>query len=51
MRVVESNRDALEPYLSGKGTIRFGMDERLPKALVKKVVKARIEENAARRRR
>jgi len=51
MRVIESNRDALEPYLSGKGTIRFGMDERLPKALVKKVVKARIEESAARRRR
>ncbi len=35
MQVIESHREELEPYLSGKGTIRFGMDERLPTALVK----------------
>jgi len=37
----------LEPYLSGKGTIRFALDERLPVTLVKKIVKIRIRENAA----
>ena len=51
MRVIESHREELEPYLSGKGTIRFGMDERLPIALVKTIVRARVAENAARSRR
>jgi uncharacterized protein YdhG (YjbR/CyaY superfamily) len=37
----------LEPYLSGKGTIRFDLDSRLPVALVKKIVKVRIKENEA----
>ena len=41
----------LTPYLSGKGTIRFSWDERLPVSLVKEVVKVRLQENAARRRR
>ena len=40
----------LTPYLSGKGTIRFEWDARLPGSLVKQVVKARARENAARRR-
>lgn len=51
MQVIESHREELEPYLSGKGTIRFGMDERLPTALVKTIVRARVAENAARSRR
>ncbi len=51
MQVIESHREELEPYLSGKGTIRFGMDERLPTALVKSIVRARVAENAARSRR
>lgn len=50
MKVIEAHRDELEPYLSGKGTIRFQPDQPLPVALVKKLVKARLEENAARRR-
>ncbi len=37
----------LEPYFSGKGTIRFDLDERLPVALVKKILKVRVEENEA----
>jgi uncharacterized protein YdhG (YjbR/CyaY superfamily) len=36
----------LDQYLSGKGTIRFEYGKRLPTALVKKVVKARVRENA-----
>jgi uncharacterized protein YdhG (YjbR/CyaY superfamily) len=37
----------LGPYFSGKGTIRFDLDRRLPVALVKKIVKVRIKENEA----
>ena len=43
--------DELKPYVTGKATIRFHADKPLPAALVKKLVKARIEENAARTRR
>jgi len=45
--VREALGDDLAPYLSGKGTIRFRHDEPLPTALVKKVVKVRLRENAA----
>ena len=51
MKVIETHREELKPYLTGKGTIRFHADKPLPAALVKKLVKARIEENAARGRR
>lgn len=43
--------DELKPYVTGKATIRFHPDKPLPVALVKRIVKARIEENATRRRR
>jgi uncharacterized protein YdhG (YjbR/CyaY superfamily) len=43
--------EELKPYFSGKGTLRFTTDKPLPAALVKKIAKARIEENAAERRR
>jgi uncharacterized protein YdhG (YjbR/CyaY superfamily) len=48
--VLEGFRDELKPYLSGASTLQFTPDEPLPPALVKKIVKARLEENAARRR-
>jgi uncharacterized protein YdhG (YjbR/CyaY superfamily) len=51
MKVIETYREELEPYHNGKGTIHFHADKPLPDELVKKLVKARIEENAARRRR
>ncbi len=50
-RVVAEHGAELEPYLSGKGTIRFTLDDPLPTALVEKVVETRIAENEAARRR
>jgi uncharacterized protein YdhG (YjbR/CyaY superfamily) len=36
--------DELKPYFSGKGTLRFQADKPIPAALVKKIVRLRIEE-------
>jgi uncharacterized protein YdhG (YjbR/CyaY superfamily) len=49
--VMEALGQELKPYFSGKGTLRFTPDKPIPAALVKKIVKARIEENASRGRR
>src|SRR3989304_2625508 len=51
--VIEARREELKPYLTGKGTLRFQADKPLPApaALVRKLVKARLAENAAHRRR
>jgi len=49
--VIEELGEELKPYFSGKGTIRFQASKPLPAALVKRIVKARLEENAALRRR
>jgi uncharacterized protein YdhG (YjbR/CyaY superfamily) len=49
--VMEALGEELKPYFSGKGTLRFTPDKPIPVAIVKKIVKARIEENAARGRR
>ena len=47
--VMEALEDELKPYISGKGTIRFEADKPLPAALVRKIVRARLKENAAHR--
>jgi uncharacterized protein YdhG (YjbR/CyaY superfamily) len=44
---LEAFRDELRGYDTSKGTIRFRPDEPLPAALVRKLVKARLAENAA----
>ena len=46
--VIEAGGDELKPYLAGKGTIQFPADKPIPVALVKKIVKVRLAENAAR---
>jgi uncharacterized protein YdhG (YjbR/CyaY superfamily) len=46
---MEALGDELEPYFSGKGTLRFRADEPIPGALVRKIVRVRLQENAARR--
>ncbi len=43
---VAAHKDELKDYDSSKGTIRFQPDNPLPTALVRKLVKARIAENA-----
>jgi uncharacterized protein YdhG (YjbR/CyaY superfamily) len=51
MKVIKEHEEELSSYHTGKGTLRFFPDQPLPTALVKQLVKARLEENAARRRR
>jgi uncharacterized protein YdhG (YjbR/CyaY superfamily) len=46
--VVEALGAELAPYLAGKGTIRFPARDPIPADLVRKVVKVRLEETAAR---
>jgi uncharacterized protein YdhG (YjbR/CyaY superfamily) len=41
----------LKGYKMSKGTIRFALDQPLPVALVRKIVKARVAENEAKRKR
>jgi uncharacterized protein YdhG (YjbR/CyaY superfamily) len=48
--VLKKFRRELAPYMSGKATIRFTPTAPLPAALVRKLVRARLAENAARRR-
>jgi uncharacterized protein YdhG (YjbR/CyaY superfamily) len=48
--VVDALGEELRPYLAGKGTIRFSASDAIPVALVKKIVKVRFGENAARER-
>jgi uncharacterized protein YdhG (YjbR/CyaY superfamily) len=50
-KVLEAHGKELKPYFSGKGTLRFTVEKPIPTALVKKIVKTLIEENAALRRR
>ena len=46
---VAAHEDELKGYDTSKGTIRFQADKPLPVALVRKLVKARMAENAGRR--
>jgi uncharacterized protein YdhG (YjbR/CyaY superfamily) len=48
-QVIADHADELGARATGKGTIRFEYGERLPVALVKKIVKARVAEVAANR--
>ena len=47
--VMEALGAELQPYFSGKGTLRFRADDPIPTALVRKIVRVRLQENAARR--
>lgn len=47
--ILAAHAEDLDGYDTGKATIRFQPDAPLPAALVRKLVKARLAENAARR--
>jgi uncharacterized protein YdhG (YjbR/CyaY superfamily) len=47
--VMEELGDELQPYFSGRGTLRFTVEHPIPPALVKRMVKVRMKENAAAR--
>lgn len=49
--MVELYKDEVDGYDTSAGTIRFQADRPLPVALVRKLVKARIAENATKRKR
>jgi len=49
--VMADYESELQPFVSGKGTIRFTADRQLPVALVRKIVRARMEEIDAKKRR
>ena len=46
---IESHKDELKAYSTSKGTIRFPADSPLPATLVRKLVKTRIAEYAAKK--
>ena len=45
---IQAHRDLLKNFDTSKGTIRFSPNKPLPISLVKKLVKARVKENAER---
>ncbi len=44
---LEEHRSELRGYVTDKGTVRFPLDEKLPLALIKKLVKAQMKRNEA----
>ncbi len=49
--VIEKFKNELKPFSTSKGTIHFSTDKRLPTALIKKLVKARVAQNESKKRR
>jgi uncharacterized protein YdhG (YjbR/CyaY superfamily) len=49
--IIEAFKDELKRYPIAKGTIQFPLDKPLPAALLKKIVKARVAANEAKKTR
>lgn len=43
---LETFKDDLEPYKTGKGSVQFPLDRPLPTDLIRRIVRFRVEENA-----
>jgi len=50
-RIIEMFKDDLKPYTLSKGTVQFPIDKPLPAPLLKKMVKARLVQISAKKRR
>ena len=50
-RIIEQFKDDLKPFTISKGTIQFPTDKPFPASLLKKIVKARLAQIAAKMRR
>ncbi len=48
--VVEEHNRELKAYETSNATVRFPLDKKLPVALIKKLVKARLKKNEARKK-
>jgi uncharacterized protein YdhG (YjbR/CyaY superfamily) len=48
--VIEEFKDGLKGYSTSKGTIHFPLDQPLPTALIRKIVKARVKQDQNRKR-
>lgn len=49
--VLDEFKDELKGFSTSKGTVHFPIDKPLPTALIKKLVKARVRQSAAKKRR
>ena len=47
--VIEEHKKELKDYGTAKATVRFPLNKRLPLPLIKKLVKARVKKNEARK--
>lgn len=47
---IKAFKKELANYKSSKGAVQFPLDEKLPLALIKKIVKYRVKENLARKK-
>ncbi|WP_321477394.1 DUF1801 domain-containing protein [uncultured Paludibaculum sp.] len=50
LAVIDQFADELKPFQTSKGTIQFPLDKPLSSALVKKLVKAKVAENEAKKK-
>ena len=51
IRVIDAHDEELKPYRATRGTLHFDPDHPIPADVVRSLVRARVEENAARRSR
>ncbi|MBI2042024.1 MAG: DUF1801 domain-containing protein [Candidatus Nealsonbacteria bacterium] len=49
--IAEEFKKELKKHVTGKSTIRFSFDEKLPTVLIKKIIKARAKNNEAKTQR